>query len=453
MGLAQKPLYKNFKLLIIINSLMKKVIFLDQAELPKKFYNIQHDLKKPLEPFLNPETGKPVDPAKLMALFPRKCVEQEMSQEEEIPIPDEVLELYKIYRPSPLIRATRLEEYLKTPAHIYFKNEGVSPTGAHKVNTALVQAFYAKQEGIKRLTCETGAGQYGSAISYANAMFGLDTTIYMVRVSYDQKPYRKIMMQIYGADVVASPSVRTKYGQLVLSKDPDCKGSLGIAISEAMEDALSSKDTKYALGSFLNCVCMHQTVIGLEAKAQLVKVGEYPDVVIGCVGGGSNLAGISFPFLKDKLRGDKPNLRVVAVEPTSCPSLTKGEYKYDFGDAAGTTPLAKMYTLGKDFMPDPLHAGGLRYHGMAPVISALYDQKMIEAVAYPQTETFKAALTFARTEGLIVAPESAHAVKATIDEALKAKEEGKEKVILFNLSGHGILDMQGYDDYLKGKLG
>jgi tryptophan synthase beta chain len=432
--------------------MIKKVIFLDQSEMPTKFYNIQHDLPKPLEPFLDPVTGKPVNPEMLMKLFPKKCVEQEMSKEEFIDIPKPILDLYKVYRPSPLVRAERLEKFLGTPAHIYFKNEGVSPTGAHKVNTALVQAYYAKEEGVKRLTCETGAGQYGSAISYANSMFGLETTIYMVKVSFDQKPYRKIMMQIYGADVVASPSVKTKYGRMILAKDPDCKGSLGIAISEAMEDAMTSKDTKYALGSFLNCVCMHQTIIGLEAKKQMEKAGEYPDVVIACVGGGSNFSGISFPFLQDKLKGDKPNLRVVAVEPTSCASLTKGEYKYDFGDSAGTTPLAKMYTLGKDFMPDPLHAGGLRYHGMAPVVSALYNQKLIEAVAYPQTETFAAALTFARTEGLIVAPESAHAIKAAIDEAIKAKKQGKEKVILFNLSGNGYLDLQGYDDYLKGKF-
>ena len=431
---------------------MKKIIFLDQSELPKNFYNILPDLPSGMMPPLDPETKKPISASKLERIFPKKLVEQEASMESEIAIPEEVLKLYAGYRPSPLIRATNLEKFLKTPAHIYFKYEGVSPTGAHKVNTTLMQAYFAAKEGVKRIVAETGAGQFGSAVSYANAMFGIETTIYMVKISFEQKPYRKTLMRLYGADVIASPSIKTKFGRMILAKDPKCNGSLGIAVSEAIEDVLSREDSKYSIGSVLNFVCLHQTIIGEEAKIQMAKTGEYPDIIIGCVGGGSNLAGISFPFLKDKLKGDKPNLRVLAIEPTSCASLTEGEYRYDYGDTAGMTPLVKMYTMGSDFMPSPIHAGGLRYHGMAPSVSLLYNKKIIEARSVPQLDIFKAAQIFMKTEGILPAPESAHAIKGAIDEAIKAKEEGKEKVILFNLSGHGFLDLQGYEDYLNGKF-
>jgi len=431
---------------------MKKIIFLDQSEQPSKFYNIVPDLPKPIDPPLDPTTNRPINPEKLLRIFPRKLVEQEMSTQGEIEIPEDVLELYAGYRATPLIRATRLEAYLKTPAKIYFKYEGVSPTGAHKVNTTLIQAYYAKEQGIKRIVAETGAGQFGSAVSYANAMFGLQTRIYMVKVSFDQKPYRKTLMQMYGAEVFASPSNKTKYGRSVLKENPGTFGSLGIAVSEAIEDVLTDEDSRYSIGSALNFVCLHQTIIGEEAKLQLAKIGEYPDVVIGCVGGGSNFAGIASPFLKDKLRGDKPKLRAIGVEPDSCASLTKGEYRYDYGDSAGMTPLMKMYSLGSNFMPSPLHAGGLRYHGMAPIVSALYNQGIIEAQAYDQLEVFKAAQIFMKTEGYLPAPESAHAIKSVIEEAKKAKEECKQKVILFNLSGHGFLDLKGYEDYLNGKL-
>ena len=431
---------------------MNKIIFLDQSELPKKFYNILPDLPAGMEPPLDPVSKKPIDPAKLERIFPKRLVEQEMSMESEIPIPEEVLKLYAGYRPTPLIRATNLEKLLGTPAHIYFKYEGVSPTGAHKINTTIMQAYFASKEGVKRVVAETGAGQFGTAVSYANAMFGIETTIYMVKISFEQKPYRKTLMRLYGADVIASPSTKTKFGRLILAKDPKCNGSLGIAVSEAIEDVLSRDDSKYSIGSVLNFVCLHQTIIGEEAKIQMAKVREYPDVVVGCVGGGSNLAGISFPFLKDKLKGDKPNLRVLAVEPSSCASLTEGEYRYDFGDTAGMTPMVKMYTLGSDYMPSPIHAGGLRYHGMAPSISLLYDKKIIEAKSVPQLDIFKAAQIFMKTEGILPAPESAHAIKGAIDEAIRAKEEGKKKVILFNLSGHGFLDLQGYEDFLNGKF-
>ncbi len=438
---------------------MKKIVFLNQKDMPKYFYNILPDLPKPLDPPLDPATKKPVSPDKLSKLFPMELIKQEVSTKSEIKIPEEVLKLYSSFRPSPLIRATRLEEFLDTPAKIYYKYEGVSPTGSHKTNTAIVQAYYGSKEGLKRFTTETGAGQWGSALSFACSMFGLDCTVYMVKVSYEQKPYRKILMKTYGADVIPSPSDTTKAGRKILEKDPDTTGSLGMAISEAISDVLENKDTKYSpssskysLGSVLNFVLMHQTIIGLEAKKQMDMIGEYPDVIIGCAGGGSNFAGISLPFIRDKLNGKK-EVKAIAVESKACPSMTKGRYEYDLGDSAGLTPLLKMYTLGADFVPDPIHAGGLRYHGMAPIISLLLHEGIMEAKAYPQTATFKAAITFANTEGLVVAPETSHAIKAVIDEAQKCKEEKKEKTILFNLSGHGFFDLQGYQDFLEGKLG
>jgi len=439
---------------------MKKIVFLDQSELPRYYYNVVPDLPKQLEPPLDPKTKKPISPDKLEKPFPKELIKQEVSHEREIKIPEEVLKLYCGFRPSLLIRATRLEQYLETPAKIFYKYEGVSPTGSHKTNTAIVQAYYGKREGLKRFATETGAGQWGSALSYACSMFGLKCTVYMVKVSYEQKPYRKVLMKTYGADVLSSPSHNTSAGRRFLKKDPQTSGSLGMAISEAICDVLESKDTKYSpsgskysLGSVLNFVLMHQTIIGLEAKKQMEKINEYPDIIIGCAGGGSNFGGISLPFLRDKLNGKKKSLRAIAVESQACPSMTKGEYKYDFGDSAGLTPLLKMYSVGADFIPDPIHAGGLRYHGMAPIISLLLNEKVIEAKAYQQRETFKAALTFANTEGLVVAPETSHAVKAVIDEAKKCKKEKMEKTILFNLSGHGFFDLKGYEDYLNGKLG
>lgn len=431
-------------------------IMLEEKDLPEKYLNLSYYLKRYLgelpEPPLHPGTKKPIGPADLAPLFPMELIKQEVSLDETIPIPDEVREIYKIYRPSPLVRARRLERALDTPAHIYFKYEGVSPVGSHKPNTAIAQAYYNKKEGIKRLTTETGAGQWGSALAMATNFFGLDCTIYMVKVSYEQKPYRKIMMQTFGAEVYASPSRKTQAGRKFLKENPGTTGSLGMAISEAVEDAVNDPKAHYSLGSVLNHVLLHQTIIGLEAKKQMEKAGEYPDIIIGCCGGGSNLAGISFPFLADKISGKKPQLRVVAVEPEACPSLTKGEYRYDFGDTVGLTPLLKMYTVGHDFVPDPIHAGGLRYHGDAPSICFLYDQKIIEAIAYRQKPVFEAAMIFAKSEGIIPAPESAHAIKAVIDEAEKEKKEGKGKVILFNLSGHGLLDLAAYDEFIHGKL-
>jgi tryptophan synthase beta chain len=375
---------------------------------------------------------------------------QEVSQERFIEIPDEVRSAYAAFRPTPVCRATQLEKALDTPAQIYYKYEGVSPAGSHKLNTALPQAYYNKKAGIKRLTTETGAGQWGSSLSLACAMFGLKLKVYMVRISYEQKPYRRSMIRTWGSEIVASPSDDTNAGRSILAKDPNSRGSLGIAISEAVEDAATHDDTNYSLGSVLNHVLLHQTIIGQEAKKQMEKADVYPDVVIGCVGGGSNFAGLALPFIKDKISGKK--LRAVAVEPASCPSLTKGEFRYDFGDTVGMTPLLMMYTLGHEFMPPALHAGGLRYHGMAPIISQLYKDKLIEAQAYEQTEVFDAAVLFARTEGTIPAPESSHAIKAAIVEALQAKKEGTRKVILFNLSGHGHFDMSAYDAFLSGHL-
>ncbi|MCL4405080.1 TrpB-like pyridoxal phosphate-dependent enzyme [Patescibacteria group bacterium] len=426
-------------------------ILLSDNELPTHYYNILADLPFQLDPPLNPKTKEPVGPDDLSRIFPQELIKQEVSKERFIDIPEEVQAAYKIFRPSPLIRATRLEKELDTPAKIYYKYEGVSPSGSHKTNTAIAQAYYNKREGVKRLATETGAGQWGSALSFACNLFGLECMVYMVKVSFNQKPYRRIMIETYGGKVVSSPSSLTNFGRKVLAEQPDSPGSLGIAISEALEDTLSRSDTKYALGSVLNHVLLHQTVIGLEAKAQLEKLGDYPDVIIGCHGGGSNLAGISFPFLADKLNGSKPKLRVIASEPKSCPSLTKGEYRYDFGDTAGMTPLLKMKTLGADFVPPPIHAGGLRYHGAAPLTSALYEHGYIEAVAPDSDEAFEAAVKFARSQGIIPAPESAHAIKTAIDEAIKCRKEGKSKTILFNLSGHGHFDMQAYADYFSRK--
>ncbi|ACO04123.1 MAG TPA: TrpB-like pyridoxal phosphate-dependent enzyme [Persephonella sp.] len=429
---------------------MKKIL-LEDHEIPKQWYNILPDLPSPLEPPLDPQTNQPMSPEKLKALFPEALIEQEVSDKRWIDIPPEVLDIYSIWRPTPLIRADRLEEFLDTPAKIYYKYEGVSPAGSHKPNTAVAQAYYNAKEGVKRLTTETGAGQWGSSLAFAGQYFGIEIKVYMVKVSYHQKPYRRVLMETWGAKVIPSPSPYTETGKRILEEDPDNPGSLGIAISEAVEEALSREDTHYSLGSVLNHVLLHQTVIGLEAKKQLEKVGQYPDIVIGSAGGGSNFAGLSLPFVMDKLEGSK-NPRFIAVEPSSCPTLTKGRYEYDFGDTAGMTPLMKMHTLGHDFIPPSIHAGGLRYHGMAPIISKLYEEKIIEAVAVPQTAIFKAAVDFARTEGIIPAPESAHAVRAAIDEALRCRETGEEKVILFNLSGHGLLDLSAYQQYLEGKL-
>lgn len=413
-----------------------------------RWYNVIADIPGGIKPPLDPATGQPMGPDKMGAIFPMGLLEQEMSGERWVDIPPEILEIWQIWRPSPLIRANFLEEALGTKAKIYYKYEGVSPSGSHKTNSAVAQAFYNKREGVKRLATETGAGQWGCALSFAAHKFGLDCKVYMVRVSYDQKPYRKVMMNTYGAEIVASPSPDTSTGREILAKNPDTPGSLGIAISEALEDAVSRDDTKYALGSVLNHVCLHQTVIGLEAKKQLALVGDYPDVVIGCCGGGSNFAGLASPFVPDKLEGRQ--IRLLGVEPTSCPTLTKGSFAYDFGDVAQRTPLLYMYTLGHDFIPPGIHAGGLRYHGMAPVISALMRENLMEAVALHQLECFEAGTLFARTEGIIPAPESCHAVRAAIIEA--TREPDKPQTILFNLSGHGLLDLASYEKYFAGQL-
>ncbi len=425
-------------------------IILSEKEIPRQWYNVIPDMPNPPGPPLHPATQKPVGPDDLSAIFPMSLIEQEVTTERWIDIPEEVLDIYTLWRPSPLFRAKRLEAFLKTPARIYYKYEGVSPAGSHKPNTAIPQAYYNKKAGIKRIATETGAGQWGSSMALAGSMFGLDVTVYMVKVSYSQKPYRRIAMETWGATVHASPSTVTNSGRRALEVNPDNPGSLGLAISEAVEDAATHADTNYALGSVLNHVVHHQTVIGLEAKKQLASVGEYPDIVIGCCGGGSNFGGIAFPFLADKSAGK--NIRAIAVEPSSCPTLTKGDFRYDFGDTAGLTPFLMMYTLGHDFMPPGIHAGGLRYHGDSPLVSQLYKDGVIEAKAYPQLSVFEAAMTFAKTEAIIPAPESSHAIRAAIDEALLCKEEGKEKCILFNLSGHGYLDLAAYDDYLNGRL-
>jgi tryptophan synthase beta chain len=424
---------------------------LPESELPTHFYNIAADLPEPAPPVLHPGTREPIGPADLAPLFPMELIKQEVSTERFIEIPEPVREAYRIYRPSPMIRALGLEQALDTPAHIYYKYEGVSPAGSHKPNTAIAQAYYNKTEGINRLVTETGAGQWGSALAFAGSLFGLETKVFMVRVSYEQKPYRRSFIQTFGGTVTPSPSTETNAGRTILADDPNSTGSLGIAISEAVEVAATHDDTKYSLGSVLNHVLLHQTVIGQEAIQQMAMAGEEPDIVIGCAGGGSNFSGIAFPFLRDKLAGDS-RIRFLAVEPASCPSLTKGEYRYDFGDTVGMTPLVKMHTLGNGFKPAPIHAGGLRYHGMAPMVSHLYELGFIEARAYAQNTCFEAALQFARTEGIIPAPESSHAIRAAIDEALEAKEAGQQRVILFNLSGHGYFDMAAYDAYLAGEL-
>ena len=429
-----------------------KIVYLEQSKMPTHYYNIQADLPVPMEPPLNPGTKQPAGPQDLTPIFPMDLILQEVSQERFIEIPDEVRDLYRISRPTPLIRAAMLENLLDTPAKIYFKYEGANPTGSHKTNTSYAQAYYNKKAGIKKLVTETGAGQWGSALAMACKHFGLECEVFMVKVSYNQKPYRKTFMKLFGAKVHASPTDLTNAGRNVLAKDPDSPGSLGIAISEAIEVAVQRDDTNYSLGSVLNHVMLHQTIIGEEAKLQMEMAGEYPDVVIGCAGGGSNFAGLSFPFLHDKLAGDKKNLEVIAVEPASCPSLTKGKFEYDFGDEAGMTPLIKMYTLGHDFIPPKIHAGGLRYHGMAPTISHLYHLGVIKATAYHQLEVFDAAQMFAQTEGIVPAPESAHAVKEAIEQALKCKETGQAKTILFNLSGHGFLDLGSYEMYLENEL-
>jgi len=423
---------------------------LSENQIPTHWYNVVPDLPGPLAPGLHPGTLKPLTPPDLLPLFPPGLLEQEMSQERWIKIPDEVREIYRLWRPSPLFRARRLEAALKTPAKIYYKYEGVSPAGSHKPNTAVPQAYYNKLSGTKRIATETGAGQWGSAMALACQMFGLECTVYMVKVSFTQKPYRKSMMQLWGAKVLASPSSQTNAGRQILARDPDNQGSLGIAISEAVEDAATHDDTHYALGSVLNHVCLHQTVVGQEAREQLKLAGDYPDVVIGCHGGGSNFAGIAFPFVADKAAGKK--VRILAVEPTSCPTLTKGVYAFDYGDTAKMAPVVKMYTLGHDFMPPGIHAGGLRYHGASPLVSLLVNAKVVEARAVRQLACFEAAVQFARTEAIIPAPESSHAIRAAIDEALQAKQEGKERVILFNLSGHGHVDMAAYDAYFAGQL-
>jgi tryptophan synthase beta chain len=431
---------------------MQTKFLLGEDRIPTHWYNIIPDLPGPPAPPLHPATKKPLTPDDLLPLFPMGLIEQEVSPERWVAIPEPVREIYRLWRPSPLIRARRLEQALGTPARIYFKYEGVSPAGSHKPNTAVPQAYYNKLAGTKRIASETGAGQWGSSIALASKMFGLECTVYMVKVSFSQKPYRKSMMQLWGANVIASPSPTTNAGRSILAKDPDSNGSLGIAISEAVEDAATHDDTRYALGSVLNHVCMHQTVIGLEAKEQLALAGEKlgPDVVIGCHGGGSNFAGIAFPFLADKAAGKA--LRIVAIEPSSCPTLTKGVYTWDYGDTAQMAPVAKMYTLGHDFMPPGIHAGGLRYHGASPLVSQVVHAGLVEARAVDQLACFEAAVQFARTEAIIPAPESSHAIRGAIDEALRAKEEGKERVILFNLSGHGHVDMQAYDDFFAGKL-
>jgi tryptophan synthase beta chain len=424
---------------------------LDEDRIPTHWYNIAADLPNPPPPVLHPGTHQPIGPGDLAPLFPMALIMQEVSTERTIEIPDEVRDVYRQWRPTPLYRARRLEQALDTPAKIYYKYEGVSPAGSHKPNTAVAQAYYNKQEGVKRLTTETGAGQWGSSLAFAGALFGIEVLVYMVKVSYNQKPYRRALMETYGARVVASPSEETQAGRLVLAEHPDSTGSLGIAISEAVEIAAQRDDTKYALGSVLNHVLLHQTVIGQEALAQLEMAGDYPDIIVGCTGGGSNFSGIAFPFIGAKLRGDR-DVRVVAVEPAACPSLTKGRYVYDFGDTGHYTPLVKMHTLGSTFVPSGFHAGGLRYHGMAPLVSHLYNLDHFEAIALQQLETFAAGVQFARNEGILPAPEANHAVAGAIREALRCKEEGASKTILFNLCGHGHFDLQAYTDYQAGKL-
>ncbi|MBE3093452.1 MAG: TrpB-like pyridoxal phosphate-dependent enzyme [Actinobacteria bacterium] len=429
----------------------EKKTMLSEKEMPRQWYNINPDLPRPLDPPLHPQTGKPMTPDDLSILFPMELIMQEVSMDRFIDIPKELIDIYRMWRPTPLVRAERLEKFLDTPAKIYFKNESVSPAGSHKPNTAVAQAYYNKREGTKNLATETGAGQWGSALAFACNIFGIGCTVYMVRVSYDQKPYRKLMMRLWGADVYASPSDRTDAGKNMLAKDPNSPGSLGLAISEAVEVAAKSGGTtKYSLGSVLNHVILHQSIIGLETKKQFEKIGEFPDILIGCVGGGSNFGGFAFPFIPDKMKNKY--MRIIAVEPIACPSLTKGPFAYDYGDTAKTGPIAKMYTLGHDFIPPGIHAGGLRYHGMSPQVSLLYNEKLIEAVAVHQKTVFDAGVIFAKTEGIIPAPETCHAIRVAIDEALECKRTGEKKVIAFNFSGHGHFDLTSYEAYMDGKL-
>ncbi len=428
---------------------------LQESEIPKAWYNIQHDFATPLPPVINPGTGQPVGPQDFAPIFPMELIMQEVGAgpyaTDYVEIPEEVREAYKLWRPTPLIRARRLEKALDTPAHIFFKYEGVSPSGSHKPNTAVPQAWYNKQAGTKRITTETGAGQWGSALAFACKLYDIECKVYMVAISYRQKPYRRFLMETYGASVVSSPSMDTPIGQKFLEQDPDHTGSLGLAISEAVVDAAPRDDSKYSLGSVLNHVLMHQTVIGQEALKQMEMAGEYPDIVIGCAGGGSNFAGLALPFVREKMKNGK-NTRIIAAEPTAAPSLTKGIYTYDFGDTGQIIPLVKMYTLGSSFIPAPIHAGGLRYHGMSPIVSKLLDEGLIEAVAVSQNAVFEANVLFAREEGILPAPEPGHAIRVVIQEALKAKEEGVKKTILFNLCGHGHFDLAGYDQYMRGQL-
>ena len=424
---------------------------LSQADIPKQWYNLNADFPEPLPPPLHPGTKQPIPPEALLALFPENLVQQEATRERWVEIPEEVRDVYALWRPTPLLRAVRLEKALKTPAHIYYKYEGGSPAGSHKVNTAVAQAYFNKAAGTKRLASETGAGQWGASLAMACKLFGLECNVYMVKVSYDHKPYRRMLMHTWGATVHASPSDQTEYGRKLLAEDPHQPGSLGIAISEAIEDTVTHPDTKYSLGSVLNHVCLHQTVIGEETLKQMELAGEEPDVIFGCCGGGSNFAGLVFPYLRGKITGKK-KYRIVGVEPSACPTLTKGELRYDFGDTAETTPLLMMYTLGHKFIPPSIHAGGLRYHGMSPMVSHALKLGLIEAEAYHQTKVFEAATLFARNEGIVPAPESAHAIAAVVDEAVRAREEGRKRVLLFNLSGHGLLDLSAYETYLHGKL-
>ncbi len=428
-----------------------KKILLSENDIPRAWYNITADMvNKPLPP-LNPATKQPLNPQDLENIFAKELINQELSQERWIEIPDEVRELYKIWRPTPLVRATALEKALDTPAHIYFKNESVSPIGSHKLNSALPQAYYNKQQGIKRITTETGAGQWGAALSFACSLFGLELDVFMVKVSYGQKPYRRMMMQTWGADVIPSPSNLTDSGRKILAKDPNNSGSLGIAISEAVEMAVRDPEARYTLGSVLNHVILHQTIIGLEAEKQMEIAGAFPDVVIGCFGGGSNFSGVAFPFLRHRLTENK-DVRIIAAEPASCPKLSRGKFEYDFGDTVGLTPLLPMYTLGHDFQPADIHAGGLRYHGAGTLVSQLRKDGYVEVEDIPQLETFEAGMLFANTEGIIPAPESTHAIASAIREAKKAKEQGVRKNILFCLSGHGLIDMTAYDQYLSGTM-
>lgn len=425
-------------------------ILLPETEMPTQWYNVAADLKNPPAPPLGPD-GKPMDPSAMSAIFADNIIEQEVSDQRWIDIPDPVREIYQQWRPTPMFRAHRLEEALGTPAKIYYKYEGISPAGSHKLNSAIPQAYYNKVAGINRLTTETGAGQWGSSLSLAGQMFGIDVRVYMVKVSFEQKPFRRSMMQTWGGEVLASPTNLTETGRKILAEDPNNRGSLGIAISEAVEEAVGREDTKYSLGSVLNHVLLHQTIIGLEAKKQFAMVGDSPDMIFAPCGGGSNFGGVAFPFFADEAAGGKQT-RLVAVEPTSCPSLTKGHYAYDFGDTVGHTPMTLQYTLGHDFMPPGIHAGGLRYHGASSLVSQMYHEKLIEAVAVPQVATFDAGVQFARAEGIIPAPESNHAIRACIDEALRCKESGEEKTLFFNLSGHGHFDMVSYDKYLNKEL-